>query len=212
VFEVSRSFRRKPYHPKLVVIVGVIIIIIIMSQQDRGQYYNPFRTKSEEEAGWNNPFLTTDVNHQYQPQYQPSLSPEEEWMNPSFGDGGGGTLWKKSLLSEPSSWDSPKLVDTSLESDSDWSPERGGASMFLSRPSPDRSAAASSLTPSAASSYYNHSSSSSIINSARMMLEERLSILFDGVSSEPSCRIVGRLHVRTRKIVFAPSYHRVLSS
>jgi hypothetical protein len=186
-----------------------------------GQSYNPFDDDDDddvddnggdgdnEESSWNNTTITTAHRNsarelkrypQQHPQPHPHLSSEEGWVDPSLAMMGGEAV----LLS--SHWEAPKLVDTSLESDaSDGSLEGGlrrggegardgvgGSLQRFGQPSPDQSTVGNSSGGAGMSS----SSSSSISAAARILMEERLSIMFDGNSSDPTCHIIGRLHVR----------------
>ena len=189
-----------------------------------GLSYNPFQSSSsddddyddieQEVLSWNNTTVTTAHRNSGRfLKHHPQHHQQHQRMHPSHLTGGGGgeavflpsrnqderpmsrTL---SPSSSPNRWEAPKLVDTSLESEaSDGSPERGlpsgrgqqGTPPGFGQPSPDRSAAWSRSTGTA--------SSSSSSTSARMLMEERLSIMFDdGSSTDPTCRILGRIHVR----------------
>jgi hypothetical protein len=108
--------------------------------------------------------------------------------------------------------DEPNLVDTSLEEeervdlsfsspernsvfprvgttqDTSWSPER----LFpLTDASPTKADFASTSSQNTVPVY----EATSPLDAAAIVVEERLSILFDGVSSEPACRVIGRIHV-----------------
>ena len=188
-----------------------------------GLSYNPFQSSSsdddndddieQEVLSWNNTTVTTAHRNSGRfLKHHPQHHQQHQRMHPSHVTGGGGEAvflpsrnqderpMSRTLSpsSSPNRWEAPKLVDTSLESEaSDGSPERGlpsgrgqqGTPPGFGQPSPDRSAAWSRSTGTA--------SSSSSSTSARMLMEERLSIMFDdGSSTDPTCRILGRIHVR----------------
>lgn len=137
-----------------------------------GEKYNPFRNGGSHERQWGGFNAFTE-----------STAVEGDWINggASKFDAPGWSL---------DSFEAPGLVDTSLESEADSLPRAKGTAdrvVIVGHPSPDRSAI-SSRSPGFLSESYTSTY-------VQMIVEERLSILFDGISPDPSCRIVGRVHV-----------------
>ncbi len=99
------------------------------------------------------------------------------------------TVWN---VDEADPWtpSPPHMVDTSMESDTDrvnlsFSSELGSLFPKLGiQGSPDRSKKAS----------------------VAIVMQERLSILFDGMTPEPSCRVVGKILVRSRTVKYCFGY------
>lgn len=163
------------------------------------------------------PFLVPEESFTRRP------SPQQQgWTSaarPLYGDAN-----NKDGTTDP--WTPPMLVDTSLDTsleeedqervdllfsspernslfpkvgimqDFSWSPE--GA---FSRP--HESLARRTEFPGFQTSKNNHNAAvSTASSSVSIVMEERLSILFDGISSEPTCRVIGRINVCELYLVF----------